>query len=75
MKRRNPNVAADAGSKSPVADPRPMELVGMIIDQTCINTIRTLAMSAVQQDPKHQPVEQMASLRAIGPRLRTGGSC
>src|SRR5262249_44852473 len=39
---------------------RPMEVAGMNIDELCINTIRTLAIDAVQQAQSGHPGTPMA---------------
>jgi transketolase len=61
MKRRSPKTISDARPVPDVVDfQRPSEIAGVSIDQLCINTIRTLAMDAVQQAQSGHPGTPMA---------------
>jgi len=61
MKRRSPKSTSDAGPTPVVVDfPRPAEIAGASIDELCVNTIRTLAMDAVQEAHSGHPGTPMA---------------
>ncbi len=61
MKRTRFNTAHDTAHVPPVVElRRPLEVAGVGIDELCINTIRTLAMDAVQQAHSGHPGAPMA---------------
>ena len=61
MKRDRLTKMSGSDSKQTVTDfPRPVDTIGVNIDQLCINTIRTLAMDAVQQAMSGHPGTPMA---------------
>src|SRR5262245_4231837 len=61
MRRRSANLKSDAPPLPPVVDfRRPSELTQSGIDELCINTIRTLAMDAVQEAHSGHPGAPMA---------------
>src|SRR5438093_1210701 len=61
MKRDRLTKMSGSDSKQTVTDfPRPVDTIGVNIDQLCINTIRTLAMDAVQQALSGHPGTPMA---------------
>ena len=61
MRRPSSNLKSDARSLPAVVDfRRPSELTQSDIDELCINTIRTLAMDAVQQAHSGHPGAPMA---------------
>src|SRR5262245_33480815 len=56
MKQRKPTAMPGEGPPKNIAEfPRPLDTTGVSIDQLCINTIRTLAMDAVQQANSGHP--------------------
>src|SRR5262249_43560502 len=61
MKRRGSAKLPQDQPKSAIADSfRPLATVAQDIDQLCVNTIRTLAMDAVQQAQSGHPGAPMA---------------
>jgi len=61
MRRGRTSRAPDGGPKHAVVDfPHPLDTAGPDIDELCINTIRTLAMDAVQQAHSGHPGAPMA---------------
>ena len=61
MKNRKTAPRRDTSRNHAIAEfPRPLDTAGHNIDQLCINTIRTLAMDAVQQAQSGHPGTPMA---------------
>jgi transketolase len=61
MKRTRQKTTPDVETMPPVVQfPRPVEAAKVSIDELCINTIRTLAMDAVQQADSGHPGTPMA---------------
>src|SRR5262249_62071073 len=60
MKRNRLPKTPGSDSPQPITFPRPVDSTGVGIDQLCINTIRTLAMDAVEQAHSGHPGTPMA---------------